>query len=179
MTAACLLPAFQAGLAHDEKETEGGAPGIQHRLGPARCVDGQAGEFPCHRIDLLSAVPVADMGADQANDIWGWTDPATGSEYALVGLVNGVGFVDLTDPEAPRVTGHLPTHTGVSAWRDLKVYDDHLFVVSEVGPQSGDQRDERLRLRGRHRRRRWLCRRPPHGRHPSAHLATIGRLFCR
>jgi choice-of-anchor B domain-containing protein len=130
--AACLLSLPYPGHAHDEKETEGGAPGIQHRLGPAVCVNGTAGDFPCRRVDLLSAVPVADMGSEQANDIWGWTDPATGREYALVGLVNGVGFVDVTDPEAPLVVGRLPTRTEVSSWRDLKVYEDHVFVVSEA-----------------------------------------------
>ena len=72
------------------------------------------------------------MGADRANDIWGWTDPATGREYALVGLVNGVGFVDLGDPEKPVVVGRLPTRSAASSWRDLKVHDDHLFVVSEA-----------------------------------------------
>ena len=138
MAAACLLSAAQPGRADDEKETEGGALGIQQRLGPAGCVGGMAGDFPCRRVDLLSAVPVADMGANQANDIWGWTDPATGREYALVGLVNGVGFVDVGDPEMPLVVGRLPTRTVVSSWRDLKVYDDHLFVVSEA-PDHGLQ----------------------------------------
>ncbi len=134
--AALALALSPAAGAHDEegetKETAGGAPGIQYSLGPARCLDGKAGQFPCNRVDLLSAVAVADMGAEKANDIWGWTDPATGREYALVGLINGVGFVDLSDPEAPLVVGHLPTRTESSSWRDLKVYEDHLFVVSEA-----------------------------------------------
>ena len=133
---ACALALPGAAAAHDDegetKETAGGAPGIRFSLGAARCVDGKAGAFPCRRVDLLSAVAVADMGAEKANDVWGWTDPATGREYALVGLVNGVGFVDLGDPEAPRVVGHLPTRSVSSSWRDLKVYDDHLFVVSEA-----------------------------------------------
>jgi choice-of-anchor B domain-containing protein len=132
LAAACLLSLPRPAGAHGEKETEGGAPGIRFRLGPARCVDGRAGDFPCRRVDLLSAVPVADMGAERANDIWGWTDPATGREYALVGLVNGVGFVDISNPEAPEVVGRLPTRTASSSWRDLKVYDHHLFVVSEA-----------------------------------------------
>ena len=131
--AACLFLQPSAGKAHGEKETEGGAPGIQHSLGPAGCVDGMAGEFPCRRVDLLSAVPVADMGGERANDIWGWTDPATGREYALVGLFNGVAFVDVSDPEAPLVIGLLPTHTESSSWRDLKVYEDHVFIArSEI-----------------------------------------------
>ena len=137
LLAALLLPA--SGLAHDEegesKETPGGAPGIRFALEPARCVDGKAGRFPCRRIDLLSGLPVADMAGDEeerANDIWGWTDPATGREYALVGLTNGVGFVDLAVPESPALVGHLPTRTVSSSWRDLKVYEDHVFVVSEA-----------------------------------------------
>ena len=44
------------------------------------------------------------------NDIWGWTDPTTQKEYALVGLSNGTSFVDISDAENPIYLGRLPTH---------------------------------------------------------------------
>ena len=89
--------------------------------------------YPCNRVDLLSRLPLAEMGdAVRANDIWGWTDRTTGSEYALVGLVGGTAFVDVTEPEAPVYLGTLPTHTQSSTWRDIKVYADHAFIVSEA-----------------------------------------------
>lgn len=62
------------------------------------------------------------------NDIWAYEDEL-GNEYALVGLENGVSVVDISNPsslnEVYRVSG--PT----SSWRDLKVYDDYLYVTNE------------------------------------------------
>lgn len=97
------------------------------------CVQGFAGEFPCSQIDLLSYVPLAELGVSFVNDIWGWTDPATGRDYALVGALEGTVMVEITDPKRPVVLGILPTHStqGPEFWRDLKVYADHVFVVAE------------------------------------------------
>jgi choice-of-anchor B domain-containing protein len=87
-------------------------------------------------VDLLSFLPVKDIGGERGirlNDIWGWTDPETGSDYALVGASEGLSIVDISDPKRPVVMGMLPTHStaGGDFWRDVKVYADHAFVVSE------------------------------------------------
>src|SRR5919107_1682007 len=79
------------------------------------CVNGTAGTFPCNKVDLAALLPVADIDGTPnagvtANDIWGWTDPLTDKEYALLGLSNGVAFVDVTNPTAPVYLGNLPTH---------------------------------------------------------------------
>ncbi|HYN84911.1 MAG TPA: choice-of-anchor B family protein, partial [Pyrinomonadaceae bacterium] len=96
------------------------------------CVDGSAATFPCHNVDLASFLPLAEIGGGTANDVWGWTDPQTGREYALLGRSNGVSFVDITTPEQPLYLGNLPTHTVESLWRGLKVYRNHLYVLSEA-----------------------------------------------
>ena len=98
-----------------------------------RCTNGYAGEFPCDGIDLLSFVPLDQLGATFVNDIWGWSDAVTRHEYALVGAAEGTVFVDVTTPHRPVVLGILPTHStdGGEFWRDIKVYADHAFVVSE------------------------------------------------
>ena len=97
------------------------------------CVDGMAAEFPCHKIDMLSFVPSADLGGSFINDLWGWTDPETGDDYALVGSNQGMTIVDISDAKRPVVIGILPTDSteGGEFWRDIKVYADHAFVVSE------------------------------------------------
>ena len=97
------------------------------------CVQGYAGEFPCHKVDMLSYVPSSALGASFINDIWGWTDPETGIDYALVGSAEGLIVVDIGDPKRPVVLGILPTasNTGGPFWRDVKVYANHAFVVSE------------------------------------------------
>jgi choice-of-anchor B domain-containing protein len=99
----------------------------------APCIRGYAGEFPCSKIDLLSFIPSADLGGTFINDIWGWTDPQTGADYVLVGAIEGLAVVDISDPKRPVVLGLLPTHStaGGDLWRDVKVYADHAFVVSE------------------------------------------------
>jgi choice-of-anchor B domain-containing protein len=96
------------------------------------CVGGMAGIYPCQNIDLLAQIALSDMAATAGNDSWGWTDPLDGKEYALMGLNNGTAFVDITDPENPVYLGKLPTHTVSSTWRDIKVYADHAFIVSEA-----------------------------------------------
>jgi len=65
-------------------------------LGFTPCVNGMAGTFPCHNVDLASFLPLADIdgaatGSVTANDVWGWTDPQTGREYAILGLSNEIG----------------------------------------------------------------------------------------
>ncbi len=97
------------------------------------CIRGFAGEFPCDGIDQLSFLPSSELGASFVNDIWGWTDPATGKDYALVGASEGTIFVDISDPKRPVVVGLLPTASTVGGefWRDIKVYADHAFIVSE------------------------------------------------
>ena len=96
------------------------------------CVGGMAGSYPCDGVDLLEFVPLATMGATSANDIWGWTDTASGREFALVGLNNGTAFVEITNPVSTVYLGKLPTHTSNSTWRDIKVHAGHAFIVSEA-----------------------------------------------
>jgi choice-of-anchor B domain-containing protein len=103
------------------------------------CVNGFAGTFPCNKVDLAALLPVADIDGTAAagvtgNDIWGWTDPLNDKEYALLGLSNGVAFVDVSNPTAPVYLGNLPTHgdDGGRLWRSVKVYRNHLYVVSEI-----------------------------------------------
>ncbi|MFB6271649.1 MAG: choice-of-anchor B family protein [Salinibacter sp.] len=99
------------------------------------CSNGTAAGYPCKRVDLLSYLNLEDLGGTgnvKANDIWGWTDPQTGTEWALVGRTDGVAFVDVSTPTNPVYVGELPTHSRASTWRDMKVYDNHVFVVSEA-----------------------------------------------
>ncbi len=82
------------------------------------CNNGMAGVYPCDKIDLQSRISLTEMSAGSGNDSWGWTDPDTGNEYALMGLNNGTAFIDITDPVNPVYLGKLSTHTSNSSWRD-------------------------------------------------------------
>ena len=98
------------------------------------CENGFAGIYPCSGYDLVSEISLSTLSATAslANDSWGWTDPDTGNEYAIVGLSNGTAFIDISDPVNPEHLGTLPTQTFNSSWRDVKVYNNHAFIVSEA-----------------------------------------------
>ena len=96
------------------------------------CDNFSAGPYDCNGLDLQSSISLSTMGASSGNDSWGWTDPDTGNEYALIGLDNGTAFIDITDPINPTYLGKMDTETNPSSWRDIKVYQNHAFVVSEA-----------------------------------------------
>ncbi|MEO7325610.1 MAG: choice-of-anchor B family protein [Dokdonella sp.] len=112
------------------------------------CVGGLAGIYPCSNIDLLAFVPVAEFAATSTNSLWGWTDPQDNTEYALVGANNGTVFYRLTDPAHPTYLGKLPTHTGSSVWRDVRVYEGHAFIVADNDGAHGMQVFDLDALRG-------------------------------
>ena len=116
------------------------------------CAEGAATVFGCSGVDLVSFVPVEDLGGARGvrvNDVWGWTDPETERDYAIVGRTDGTSFVDVTDPLNPVVMGNLPKPERApgSSWRDMKVYNDHVFVVSDGARDHGMQVFDLTRLR--------------------------------
>jgi len=115
--------------------------------GPAICMGGSAADFACLGINLRQRLPPAELGGGSANDVWGWHDPITGHEYALLGMTNGTAFVDITDPENPVFIGRMPTQTVASAWRDIKVFEDHAYVVADGAGAHGMQVFDLTRLR--------------------------------
>ncbi|MEO0741947.1 MAG: choice-of-anchor B family protein [Bacteroidota bacterium] len=104
----------------------------------ASCSGGTALSFPCSDVDLVGRLTTSQLnirafsGTPRGNDIWGWTDPETGVEYALVGTTEGTVFVSLADPVSPRVVGTLASATGTSTWRDLKTHGNYVYIVSEA-----------------------------------------------
>ncbi len=98
-------------------------------------------------IGLAKHLTLQTLDASSGNDVWGWTDPADGTEYVLMGLDNGTAFVRVSDPENPQLIGLLPTQTSASPWRDIKVYMNHAFVVADGAGSHGMQVFDLTRLR--------------------------------
>ena len=120
--------------------------------GEVTCEDGEAAGYDCDEVDLLAFVPWEELGGARGarlNDVWGWTDPETGREYAIVCLMDGTSFVDVTDPSNPRFLGNLPKTEGSRAatWRDAKVFDNHTFIVADGAGEHGMQVFDLTRLR--------------------------------
>ncbi|HUE76606.1 MAG TPA: choice-of-anchor B family protein [Longimicrobiales bacterium] len=117
-----------------------------------RCEGGEASAFDCSAVDLQAFLPVKDIGGARGvrlNDVWGWTDPSSGREYAIVGRIDGTSFVDISDPSNPRYLGDLPMTEGsnTAVWRDMKVYANHAFIVADGAGQHGMQVFDLTRLR--------------------------------
>ena len=104
----------------------------QNSIAQTPCENGMAGDYSCNGYDLQSFISLAELDTDRGNDSWGWTDPDNGDEYAIMGVKNGTVFIDISDPINPIYLGKLPTHTDNSTWRDIKVYQNHAFIVSEA-----------------------------------------------
>ena len=122
-------------IAHDDPITEKG----DLSLGGG----GTGGPFATFNVELTAHLPHASIGGAgtgvRGADIWGWTDVFDNKEYALVSRSDGTAFVDITDPYNPVYLGFLATHTGVTAWRDVKVYADHAYIVSDNNGNHGMQ----------------------------------------
>lgn len=52
-----------------------------------------------------------------------------GREYAALGTGTGTQIFRITDPSAPVLVGTIVGPS--SAWREMKQYRDHLYIVSE------------------------------------------------
>lgn len=106
----------------------------------AVCSGGFAAGYPCFNVDLLSVLDNNELSVrlplsnNDSNDIWGWS--SNGREFALIGLTSGTSFVEITDPFNPIYLGSLPTRGNANSygnlWRDLKTFNDYVFIVSEI-----------------------------------------------
>ncbi len=137
--------AAQAARLQDRSRALAAAPVT--RLAATACVAGRAGVYPCRDVDLEKAFTMAQVGGGSGNDVWGWTDPVTGKEWGLFGRSTGTSFIDVSDPPASVYVADLPTQSVASVWRDIKVYRNYAFVVSEAA-RHGMQVFDLTHLRG-------------------------------
>ena len=140
---------------------------------PMDCMDGFSlntetdVKYPCLNVHLRAFVSLIEMDEEDqdANDIWGWTDPQTKKEYTLLGLTDGTAIFDISDAKNPIYVGKMPepekivprdifaesnspinlksairfeyhddndtSGKGAAAWRDIKTYQNTMYVVSD------------------------------------------------
>ena len=87
------------------------------------------GQLPNVGVTKYSQLNLAAFGAGAGNDCWGYVSPS-GREYALVGLNNRVGFVEITNPSSPVLLGTI-SHLS-STWGDIKVYGHYAYATTET-----------------------------------------------
>jgi choice-of-anchor B domain-containing protein len=68
-------------------------------------------------------------GSNYYSAIWGYKAP-NGREYAILGCYNGTAFVDVTDTANVVECDFVPGMN--SNWREMKVFSNYCYVVSEA-----------------------------------------------
>jgi choice-of-anchor B domain-containing protein len=102
-------------------------------IGPAEAVVNSGG-YPCDHVELMDVEPLDVLGGGaNGNDCWGWVEPNSGREIALYGRSSGLSLIDVTDATDIKYFANVETASSPSLWRDVKVYNDHAFIVSEAG----------------------------------------------
>ncbi|NCW46495.1 MAG: choice-of-anchor B family protein, partial [Gemmatimonadaceae bacterium] len=106
-------------------------------VAPAWLADEHVGEeavspFQSSGVRLMAWFPCATFNSanTSGNDVWGYVSPS-GREYALMGLSNGTGFVEVTNPGSSRIIAFIAGPA--SLWRNVKTYQNYAYSVSEGG----------------------------------------------
>ena len=69
--------------------------------------------------------------ADQLSNLWGYVDPVTGTEYAIVGTYTGTSIVSMQNPATPVEVAFVPGPEGI--WREMKTWGHYAYVTNETG----------------------------------------------
>ncbi len=83
-------------------------------------------------IELVAQVEYPEGG----NDVWGFV-AEDGTEYAIIGTITNTRIYNLSDPSTPREIITIPgahlaaDSTSVAPWRDMKSWDDHVYVSTD------------------------------------------------
>ena len=98
----------------------------------AECKNGRAGDLRCKNIDVVGRV----TGTGGIADVWGWVDPETKDEFAIVGGAGGPHFFNVTDPAKPVNLGSVPLKpsAGGLLWFEMEIVNDHLYWVCDLTP---------------------------------------------
>jgi len=82
---------------------------------------------------LLSNLTLAQMGGGAGSSLYGWVDPLTKREYALMGRSTGTSIVDISNPRSPVLVGQIPSAGSNTSWREPKVYQNEVFIGVDGG----------------------------------------------
>ena len=130
-----------AGLRHDDdpkildrRPAYAGSGFLRGAANPAGQRAASAGSglnFEAQGLRLESWLTLGELdGAGSGNDCWGYASPS-GREYAIVGTSGSTVIVEVSDPANAAVIEVIPGP--LSLWRDVKVYQDRAYSVSEGG----------------------------------------------
>ena len=131
-----LAPIALATIAGAHSDDPKATTKVRPYIGPgyraSLAAPGGGPSFPAQGVTLLSWLTLQELGNEPstANDCWGYTS-ASGREYAIFGNSDNTGFVEVTDPGNAQIVEIIDGPD--SLWRDVKVYGDYAYAVSEGG----------------------------------------------
>jgi choice-of-anchor B domain-containing protein len=104
---------------------------MNHIVSSAQARSGQP--YAAHNVTMLSHLTITQLGGGASatgSSLYGWVDPQTAHEYAIIGRSDGTGFVDITNPGDPKLVADLPMAIGSmpTLWREPKVYGNYAYV---------------------------------------------------
>lgn len=65
------------------------------------------------------------------NSVWGYADPGTGREFAIIGSTAGTYFLEVTNPSTPVLKNFIAGRRNKCIWREYKTYSKYLYMVSD------------------------------------------------
>ena len=100
----------------------------------AKCENGFAGEYPCNDYDLLTYFTLEELNGagTTGSSCWGWVDPDTEKEYALMCTNKGVTFIDITNPSEAIIIGSLKSKTENNPIREVRIFKSLAYIISEA-----------------------------------------------
>ncbi|MEC9209974.1 MAG: hypothetical protein VX762_06070, partial [Bacteroidota bacterium] len=78
----------------------------------------------------MALISSYEWNTTEGNDIWGWVDPISEDEYALVGLNDGFSCVNVSNPTIPIEEFYIADLN--STWRDIKTWGNYAYVTTEA-----------------------------------------------
>lgn len=75
-------------------------------------------------------IDVYQFTAYAGTDVWGWDGP-DGTEYAIMGVAEGLAFVNVTARQVVQIVNGPTTGCSNIRWRDIKTYRNYCYAVSE------------------------------------------------
>lgn len=99
--------------------------------------------YPSSNISLVGFInpeTVAGTDAIKYSGCWGYNQTSKNKEYAVVGSSTGTYFIDITAPATPTVCDYVKgAHTSPCIWREVNVYQNYAYVVSDDSPPNSFQ----------------------------------------
>ncbi|MBP7809750.1 MAG: choice-of-anchor B family protein [Bacteroidia bacterium] len=98
--------------------------------------------YPSSNINLIGFInpeTVSTSGGVKYSGCWGYNQTSKNKEYAVVGSSKGTYFIDITAPASPTVCDYVAGTSSPGVWREVNIYQNYAYVVSDNSPPNSFQ----------------------------------------